>query len=238
VLVKEKVAAQSAQNTVVYSTAHWNLLRKLRESTVSLMEALALLNPSVHGSICRGDIKETSDIDIIFFDVIPEYKIEKALQELKLDLMERTLIQATPLSAVKAHLKYQMDSEVVITWPLFPFLPREIDFYAFGGIMTYPQMKDDLRVQGIDKRLLLIEPTPEGHNEFRVDRNNAATVARTLNISIDTIYERLRVLKRRDKFGRTGVFQKRELAPDESFGTVLKQLVERNPATRRRQQKK
>ncbi|MHA2407272.1 MAG: nucleotidyltransferase domain-containing protein [Candidatus Ranarchaeia archaeon] len=237
-MVKEKVAAHSVQNSVVYSSKHWNLLRKLRESAVSIMEALVDLNPSIHGSICRGDIRESSDIDIIFFDVIPEFRIEKSLQDLELDLLERTLIQATPLSAVKAHMKFQMENEVVLTWPLFPFLPREIDFYAFGGILSLLELKADLRVQGVDKRLLLIEPTPDGHREIRVDNNNAGKIARTLKISINTVQERLRVLERRDKLGRTGVFQKRELAPDESFGSVLKQLVERNPATRRRQQKK
>ena len=102
-MVKEKVAADSAQNHIVYSTQHWDHLKKIRESALSIMKAISHLNPSIHGSICRGDVKESSDIDIIFFDVIPEFLIEKALQELDLVLVERTLVQATPLSAVKAH---------------------------------------------------------------------------------------------------------------------------------------
>ena len=39
---------------------------------------------------------------------------------------------------------------------------------------------------------------------------------------------------RRDEVGRTGVFVKRELAPDESFEAVLADLAARNPAVRRR----
>jgi predicted nucleotidyltransferase len=42
---------------------------------------------------------------------------------------------------------------------------------------------------------------------------------------------------KRDAVGRTGVFVKRELAPDETFELALKKLSDSNPAVRRRMKK-
>jgi len=39
---------------------------------------------------------------------------------------------------------------------------------------------------------------------------------------------------KRDEVGRTGVFIKKELAPDETFEMALKKLADDNPAVRRR----
>ncbi|MHA1252480.1 MAG: nucleotidyltransferase domain-containing protein, partial [Candidatus Helarchaeota archaeon] len=66
----------------------------------------------------------------------------------------------------------------------------------------------------------------------------ASVIAKKLKISIETVLERIRVLEHRDKVGRTGVFLKRMLRPDESFGEVLNQIKDSNPATRRRIRRK
>jgi predicted nucleotidyltransferase len=63
-------------------------------------------------------------------------------------------------------------------------------------------------------------------------------VAKKLGIDIRIINQRIRILKRRNKVGRTGVYIKRMLEPDESFGTVFNELVASNPAIRRRLRKK
>jgi predicted nucleotidyltransferase len=60
-------------------------------------------------------------------------------------------------------------------------------------------------------------------------------VAKLLGISAETVLDRVHALTRRDTVGRTGVFVKRELAPEETFEGSLKRLVEANPAVRRRQ---
>ncbi len=237
-LVKEKVAGLSTRREVIYSDEDWELFKNLRTSALPLLDALSPLNPAIHGSLCRGDVKESSDIDIVFFDTIPEFLIEESLRPLDLAIMERSLVQATPLSAVKAHIKYRMDHEIILTWPLIPFKPREIEFYYFGGLLTLDKMKTNIRVPGINKQLLYIEPISTGHIEIRVSADNAGVLAKKLNISVDTIMERLRVLERRDKVGRTGIFHKQILSPEESFGGAFKQLVERNPATRRRLRRK
>ncbi|HMF31698.1 MAG TPA: DNA polymerase subunit beta, partial [Candidatus Lokiarchaeia archaeon] len=95
-------------------------------------------------------------------------------------------------------------------------------------------LKQDNRVPGINKKLMLVEPNPGGHTETRVTRENAPHAARELDITVETIYERIRVLERRDKVGRTGIFLKRSLGPDESFGDVLREIEASNPTAKRR----
>ena len=94
-------------------------------------------------------------------------------------------------------------------------------------------LKKHMRVHGVDKRLMLIEPTPEGHIESGIVEREEA-VARLLGISLNTVYDRVRALLRRDKVGRTGVFIERELSPDETFELALKKLADQKPAVRRR----
>jgi hypothetical protein len=94
-------------------------------------------------------------------------------------------------------------------------------------------LKADVRVPGVDKRLMLIEPTPKGHIESTIIGKEEA-VAHLLGISLNTVLDRVRTLTRRGEVGRTGVFLKRELTPDENLEEVLKNLADRNPAIRRR----
>jgi len=54
------------------------------------------------------------------------------------------------------------------------------------------------------------------------------------SISVETVLDRVRVLTRRDKIGRTGLFIERELLPDETFESVLKKLADKKPEVRRR----
>ncbi|MEM3105226.1 MAG: DNA polymerase subunit beta, partial [Candidatus Bathyarchaeia archaeon] len=59
-------------------------------------------------------------------------------------------------------------------------------------------------------------------------------VARELGISVAVVEERVRVLKRRDEHGRTGLFVKRLLTEGENFESVLEEIVSKNPPARRR----
>ncbi len=101
------------------------------------------------------------------------------------------------------------------------------------GEADLSQLQADVRVAGVDKRLMLIEPTEAGHVESSII-GREESVAKLLGISAETVLDRVHALTRRDTVGRTGVFVKRELGPDESFEGVLKKLVEANPAVRRR----
>jgi len=90
-----------------------------------------------------------------------------------------------------------------------------------------------LRVPGVDKRLMLIEPTPGGHVESHV-AGREGEVAKLLGVGINIVLERVRTLERRRRVGRTGVYLKRVLSPEESFSEVLRELSLSRPALRRR----
>jgi predicted nucleotidyltransferase len=88
------------------------------------------------------------------------------------------------------------------------------------------------RVPGVSKKLLLIMPTPEGHTESSILGREAET-ARLLDVPVDIVKERVRVLGRRDRIGRTGVYLREELAEGSSFEETLKFLQDRDPVVRR-----
>mgnify|MGYP000338937193 CR=1 FL=1 len=218
---------------VIYSNNHWKLLEKLRSKAIKIMQILKArgLTPIIHGSIARGDVKPSSDIDIVIPYQVPSFKIETALEQAGIIPQQRMLVQATPKHVVKAHI--QIDENTTITFPLMELRKLEREFYKFGGELTLDELLENKRVPGVDKRLMLIIPTEKGHLETPVI-GREAEVARQLKVSIDIVNERVRVLTRRDEIGRTGVYLKRILTKNESFEEVLKKLVDQNPAIRRR----
>ncbi|MHA1270607.1 MAG: nucleotidyltransferase domain-containing protein [Candidatus Helarchaeota archaeon] len=228
--MREKIANEFHSLIKVYSKEHWDLFEKFRNITYNYIKILAKFDPIVHGSIARGDIHPKSDIDIMFLRPINEFLIINQLDHLPI---ERWIVQATPLSALKGLLVFQ---DINISFPLIPLYPREIDFYHFGGSLSADEIKQDkyIRVPGVNKKLLYISPTENGHKEYRITFENASTISRNLGINIETVLERIRVLERRDRVGRTGIFLKRILRPEESFGEVLEQIKNTNPASRRR----
>lgn len=56
---------------VTYNKARWQLLTELRNKAVEVMAALEKfhLQSVVHGSIARGDVNKTSDIDVFIAEV-------------------------------------------------------------------------------------------------------------------------------------------------------------------------
>jgi predicted nucleotidyltransferase len=114
---------------------------------------------------------------------------------------------------------------------------KSLEFYDFGGKLDIDQLKTDIRVPGIDKRLVLIKPNSEGHEEFSII-GNEANAAKDVGISIDTINEREKVLLRREKHGKTGVFLKRSIQMNEPTEEVLKKLAKRKSIIRKKLLKK
>ena len=80
---------------------------------------------------------------------------------------------------------------------------------------------------------MLIEPTEEGHIESSLSERQYEA-AKLLNISQDMIDQRIRVLNRRDKVGRTGLFLNEELDPEQDVEEFLYQLSRTNQFVRRR----
>jgi len=218
---------------IIYDDNHWKLLKRLRTEAIKLMSILNRLSifSIVHGSIARGDVSEESDIDIFIPDVVSSFLVETALERARVPISRRLLIQATPTYSIKAYI--EIDEKRSISFPLSKLRKTEREFYKFGGEATLEMLRKNVRVPGVDKRLMLIEPTPEGHVESSIV-GREGEVAKLLGISTKTVLDRVRVLKRRDEVGRTGLFIERELSPHETFESVLKKLSERNPAVRRR----
>ncbi len=231
---REKVERRGEYRVVVYDRARWELLRRLRAEALRIMEPLvrAGFSPIVHGSIARGDVKPTSDIDVFIPYPVPSYMVELALERAGVRVYYKLVVQATPHSTPKAYLVLDEDERRVVSFPLAKLGKTEYEFYYFGGALDYTGVRRGLRVPGVDKRLVLIEPTPEGHRESPVI-GREAEVARVVGVSVDTVLERVRVLSRRDEVGRTGVFVKVELDAGESIEGAVKELASRNPLFRR-----
>lgn len=229
----KKPVKRSDRVEVVYSVRRWKLLRELRGKAVEIMQHFENVNihSIVHGSVARGDVSAESDVDVFVPDPPSSFLIESALEDVRLTVSRRLLVQATPSYAAKGYL--ELDPQTVVSFPLMRLRTVERDFYQFSGEATLETLEKGRRVIGVDKRLMLIEPTPQGHVESTIV-GREGTVAKLLDVSVETVLDRAHALLRRDRVGRTGVFIKRELSHDETFEMVLDQLADEKPEVRRR----
>jgi predicted nucleotidyltransferase len=209
------------------------LFEGLRERAVFLLSALEKfhLYAVVHGSVARGDVKVGSDVDVFIAEVSNSFLVESALEQAGVRVNNRFVVQATPTYAMKAHL--EIDDTVTVSFPLMDMRKVEREFYLFGGEINLAELVEGVRIVGVDKRLMLIEPSLGGHVESSVIGQEAC-VAKMLGVSVETVLDRIRALTRRGLLGRTGVFIKKEVSPDETFELALKRLSDSNAAVRRR----
>jgi len=217
----------------VYDAEHWALLKSLRVEAMPIMEALEIfhLEAVVHGSIARGDVTQKSDIDVFVPIQVSSFIVETALEKADIVVNRRLVVQATPTYAMKAYIEIGENRSV--SFPLMKMRTVEREFYKFSGEVALKSLQNDLRIHGVDKRLMLIEPTKHGHRESTVV-GLEEHIAKLLGISVETVLDRVHALLRRDEVGRTGVFIQKELCEDETFEMTLKRLAEQNPAVRRR----
>lgn len=218
---------------IIYNEKHWLLLKTLRREALEVMEALAhvSLHSIVHGSVARGDVSEKSDVDVFLPEIPSSFAVECALETAGFSVSRRVLVQATPAYALKGYI--ELNENRCVSFPLVKMRRVERDFYRYGGELDLQMLKDNKRVVGVDKRLMLIEPTLQGHVETSVV-GREPEVAKRLGVSVETVYDRVRALLRRDEVGRTGVFIERVVVPSETFEMVLRGLTDANPAVRRR----
>jgi len=222
--------------SVRYSEERWGLLRRFRGRALAVMEALgsAGFSTIVYGSIARGDVKETSDLDVFIPYQVSSQMVELALMNSGFKIYNRLLVQATPFHVVKAYL-YLSDVDTV-SFPMMKMTRDEIGFYQLAGSLTIEELKQNIRKPGINKELMLIVPTEEGHVEMPVSRN-VEEAAKVLGVEPDILRNRVRVLMRRREVGHTGVYKSVEIPPEKSFEEVFEELAARNPALRRRLRK-
>ncbi len=224
-------------NQVVYTDNHWNTLRRLRDEAASMMKPLvdAHIFCIVYGSIARGDVSETSDIDVYLPSPPSPTIIEATLESAGIRYNSREIVQATPSYAAKGYI--YLDELKSYSFPLVPLRASEEDFTGFAGRINYDQLKDDTRVPGVNKELIFIEPNITGYTETPI-RGIEGLVAKKLGVDTLIVSQRQRILERRERVGRTGVYIKRELAPSESFSSVFNDLTRGDSAIRRRLRKK
>ena len=215
------------QKVVRYTSAHWKLLKGKRKKAIEIMEKLRVLAPITHGSICRGDIHKNSDIDIVILHPVSFYRIISLLDTTPLEVL---LVQATPKHTPKVRIL--LDKDITITYPLIDFTNREMEFYRFGGMLTLEKIKNDERVPGVNKKLVIIQPTDEGHVEWSI-LDDPVKAAKIVGVSQEIVDERIKVLGRRDEIGRTGVFLKVAVPPDKTPEQLFSKLVSSKPTLRR-----
>jgi len=221
------------QVEVTYDAERLRLFRRLRSEAAEMMQPLTSshINALAYGSIARGDVSRGSDIDIFIPQPPSPTLIEAALERAGVRPTMREIVQATPSYAAKGYI-YVGDRRSY-SFPLVELRTVEREFYGFAGSVNASQIEGGVRVPGVDKRLMLIEPTPNGHIESPVP-GREGVVAKILGVSVSVVLDRVRTLRRRERVGRTGVFLKRSLTPEESFGEVFREVSRRRPAVRRR----
>jgi predicted nucleotidyltransferase len=236
--MRHKTATMGQAKTVIYNDKQWEMLSNIRKKASGVMSALqnARLDSLLYGSAARGDVNPASDIDIMIPQVVRSFKVELALDSFYIS--GRKLVQATPGSLIKAHI--YLSDNIMVTFPMIQPFIRELDFYAFGGQLGTDRLGDIInnRVPGVDKRLILIEPIPEGHIEIPMSDIPPGTVARKLGVGQNIVNERIRVLNRRSKVGITGVYLNHPLAPDEAFEVVLEKIATSDSLVRRQVKKR
>lgn len=227
----KKVSPLGKGGSVVYSRARWETLGRLRGVAVLYLRALREegFEAIVHGSVARGDVTARSDVDIFVPEVCPSYALEAAVTKVQA-ISKRELTQATPAHTLKAIL--HIEEGVKVTFPLLPLREKERDFYRFGGELGLEGLESGLRVPGVDKRLMVIVPTDYGHEEFSA-LDNMVRASKILGVRLETVQERVRVLTRRDRVGRTGIYYKAELRDDETFEGRLRERAASDPSLRR-----
>ncbi len=226
---KEKISYIADKTHHTYTERERKILSQLQERSLDILVALKNIGYEafVHGSIARGDITDSSDIDIHIPIQVPSYKLD-ILHEFA--SIKRRIVLGTPNSVIKAWI--EREDGVTLTYPLSRTKERESEFYSFSGHLYITDLLNKHRVPGINKKLLLIEPTEDGFWESSIVGNPEYAI-RTLKISQRIIEERIRVLTRRDTIGRTGIVLDYTLSSEENFEQALKYIADRNPLIRR-----
>ena len=219
---REKIIRNVDAREVRYETSRWKILNDLKNHARKVARDIPY-ETYIYGSVARGDVTKNSDIDIVILNQIPSYMIENYVS-----YSIRRIVQATPNSVIKA--VYEIDEKTSIIFPITPLTWHELEFYDFGG--KIPLNSQD-RVRGVNKKLLMIEPKPWGHIEWSIV-NRVDEVAKILGIHSEVVRERVRILTRRDKMGRTGMYLNVPVPDDRGVEEYIKMMADRDPVVRRR----
>lgn len=227
-MARERVERNRDPRVVRYTAERFRLLEAKRALALPFLRALPP-GARLYGSVARGDVRPSSDIDISVPHGATSFAVEVPLARAGRTPNRRAVVQATPNAVVKALWEF---GEVTVSLPLTRPAPTEAGFAGFAGAATAHDLESGRRVPGVDKRLMLIEPVPEGHRERSV-ADRVEECARLLQVDADVVRARVRVLDRRARFGRTGVFLSKDIGDDETPESALARISASNAAVRR-----
>lgn len=212
-----------------YTDKRWEILDKLRNEAKNIMFIFTKhgYKPYVYGSVARGDVNENSDIDITFLYAVDPNLIEILISNYGYNIEARYIVMATPTYTPKAYIWLDIEGKRQVSIFLAKPKSRSVEFYKFGGLLDYNNLLKNKRVTGVDKRLMLIQPTRDGHIESCII-GREGEVAKLLNVSQEIVFERVRKLSKRDAVGRTGVYLEYRLGDDETFGEAIAKLRKTN----------
>lgn len=221
---------------VVYTKEHWNLLKLKRKRGLELLKALdrcGVKHAALHGSVARGDVEIRSDVDIALLYPYAPSIVMPCLERYGYEVYSAVIVQPTPIHTPKIYLYLDPLEELILSIPLAELEAVEIEFYRFSGMLMLSELELDKRVPGVNKRLMLIEPTNVGHREIPVV-GNEGYVAKKLGVSMSVVLDRVRALTRRSFEGHTGLFIEFEIPPNISIEEAIDRLCMENRLFRQR----
>ncbi|MEZ0345949.1 MAG: DNA polymerase subunit beta [Infirmifilum sp.] len=216
---------------VVYAEWRWRLLESLRERGLQLLQALESLEqqPLIIGSVARGDVSPSSDVDVYLLGYIPSWRVALCLENAGFEVKVYKIVQATPQTALR--FIAVLDEKVEVSVPISKLKRTEEEFPRYAGAVSTREILEKIRVRGVNKRLLFIEPTSYGHDEWSVmGRENE--VAELLGVSLQTVLEREAMRSKRAREGKTGFYFYAEVPGEESPEDFICQAARRNPSIR------
>ena len=219
------ICKEGEYREVIYEDDRFKLLESFRREAYKYTNILSAkgLNPYVYGSVARGDVDKLSDIDIVILHYVSPFVIESSLESSDIEIFKKIIVQATPHSTPKVYYWIDEYGKRVISFPLKKLSKNEVSFYKFGGMINYKELLTDKRVYGVDKRLMLIQPTKTGHIETCII-GREGWAAKILDVPESIINERIYMLSKREVYGRTGVFLEYTLSPGEDVSSAIKYL--------------
>jgi len=221
---------------VVYTEKHWRILGEKRAKAAKIMDILVRCgfgDVYVHGSVARGDVDERSDVDVILLRFVPPPLVVSCLERHGVEPYSLAIVQPTPIHTPKLYIVLNPCEEQVISVPLAELQFVEYDFYRFSGIIDLDMCRRNIRVPGVNKNLMLIEPTAVGHREIPVI-GNEGYVARVLKVSTKTILDRIEALTKRREVGHTGLFIELNIPPTTSIEEAIERLCTENQYFRKK----